>query len=824
MKILSEILSNYINIVSDTYTLMAGFVAIGIPLSLQIAGQASEKYDNATLTKHYSAGNFISPRIIITLSMLYIASSISLKLISNKNDVDSIAVSELLVVSSVILFILVMISSTIFYLNLYLGLLKTTAQQIPRLLKPRPRGLFKVIKCNCLKRSTKKGRMNTLPPRYTDNDYAIVSAGLEVLISKVKTNAWGESYKSIISTMHTNIIRAYFGRYGDNVLPPQLSDVDIRFLKLYWESLLIIIRHAGESGNAELSFKTQRYLFSILGNVIHHPQSSFIISNDSYNDHGKIYFSKDLYEMARWQFHYKYGISELFLNCEWLSGINSIFSHPDIRFSWHGSLSAFQCLNSIWELLAKDSPDKILSAYKNVTDNLPSFHGDDFWFYTYSPFYNPEHRWAQEFFRDFYNSQFTLSDGEMIDKKLNELINDEAIKKYGQPDVSIPLSADQYKEIIEKINFEELYKKAFLFDSEFYSLKILAMLCLFDRKKEIENCIKWRQPADAQAHYIGDGFFPENTETLIRYISNQYHRIRSHSWFHERHDLEVHVYRASLMLLHIFYERAPKTIEINEIMPSRSMFSNTEQARGIISGLKKQVDLIDFINGALKRKMKCSFMKILKEIDKEEENIIKNSIIDMVIADKYRHQLIYGWNATNFSILNLFSLMHSNKIQNLTKNLFSCALKKEYFLGDSTSLDDYLINCGKKTHMNFINVIYDYLIKSAITISSDEMENLDGMLMFAPTDRLQHNEFIYDNSNRIWCHRTFNNCWGIESYGENILVVDPKKVSISLSKNCVDKSPLFISYHETQTNKVTLDVDIYYDISIDNKACFLLNQ
>ncbi|MGE6118866.1 hypothetical protein ACLHZU_22685, partial [Aeromonas salmonicida] len=130
----------------------------------------------------------------------------------------------------------------------------------------------------------------------------------------------------------------------------------------------------------------------------------------------------------------------------------NIILKSDIRFGGDGSLSAFQCLNSIWELLVKDSPDKILSAYKNITEHLPSFHGDDFWYFTYSPFYNPEYHWARNFFRDFYNSKLTLSDGGNIDEKLSELVNGKAIIKYGQFGVSIPLSAEQYNDIIIIIN------------------------------------------------------------------------------------------------------------------------------------------------------------------------------------------------------------------------------------------------------------------------------------------------------------------------------------------------------------------------------------
>ncbi|MGI2897110.1 hypothetical protein, partial [Vibrio alginolyticus] len=68
-------------VVSDTYTLIAGFVAIGIPLALQFAGQASDRYDNALLAKRLTAGKVITPNTLIVLSVFYITSGILLKVL-----------------------------------------------------------------------------------------------------------------------------------------------------------------------------------------------------------------------------------------------------------------------------------------------------------------------------------------------------------------------------------------------------------------------------------------------------------------------------------------------------------------------------------------------------------------------------------------------------------------------------------------------------------------------------------------------------------------------------------------------------------------------
>ncbi|MFM1643666.1 hypothetical protein [Aeromonas salmonicida] len=817
MGMLSDILANYINIVSDTYTLMAGFVAIGIPLSLQFAGQASEKYDNATLIRYYSSSKYASPTIIMIISVLYILSSLLLKVISNNNDVGDIALCKYLAYISSFLFTLILILSAFFYHNLYRGVLKTTAQHIPLLLKiqEKPSIIKRVIPKNLIK---KKGLS-----RYNYKDYAIVSAGLEVLIAKVKTNAWGDSYKNIISTMHFDFIKMYFGRNKD--LPSKLSDVDIRFLKLYWESLLLIIKNTGESDNAELSFKTQRYLFSILGNIIHNPQYHSIVSESSYDSQEKIHLFKDVYEMARWQLHKKNEISNLFIECEWFYAISNIILKSDIRFGGDGSLSAFQCLNSIWELLVKDSPDKILSAYKNITEHLPSFHGDDFWYFTYSPFYNPEYHWARNFFRDFYNSKLTLSDGGNIDEKLSELVNGKAIIKYGQFGVSIPLSAEQYNDIIININFEDLYKKAFLYDAEFYSLKILAMLCLFNRNEEIEKCLNWRQPEDAQAHYLGNSFFPENTEQLINFISNQYHRICGDNWFYERHDLEIYVYRASLLLMKTYSGR-DSINDINEVLPSKHMFSDRNKAYRILLGMSKQIDTVDFFDINQKMAIKNKFDEILILIQHEHKNQLLTTPLNNKTIEKFKSDFIDGWRSLfekNSSILTLFSLKKTKTIQDIDVEVLRKTLKREALINDQVTIHGLNLY-GESAYKYFIVVIYRHLLHTARSIGNKKTADFSGMLLFAPKVFLESNGFSFSPSNKRWEHKVFEGCFGLTCDSDEVLVVDPKTIEINLSLNCVDKSPLFILFDDMNDEDITLKMNIYYSLIIKNNSeCYLLD-
>lgn len=482
-------------------------------------------------------------------------------------------------------------------------------------------------------------------------------------------------------------------------------------------------------------------------------------------------------------------------------------------------------MNSIWELLAKNSPDKILSAYKNITEHLPSFHGDDFWFLNYSPFYNPEYHWARNFFRDFYNSQFTLSDGGKIDKKLSELVNGKAITKYGQLGVSMPLSTEQHNEIIGNINFEDLYKKAFLFDAEFYSLKILAMLCLFDRKKEIEDCLNWRQPADAQAHYLGNSFFPENTKELITFISNQYHRICENNWFYERHDLETHIYRVSLFLMKAYSDRNSIS-DMDEVLPSKHMFSDRAQAYRILLGMSKQIDFVNFFDANQKADLKNKFNEMLSSIRREHKQQLLTTPLNKKTIEKFKADFTDGWCSLfekNSSIFSLFSLKKTKAIQEIDVEVLRATLKREALINDQVTIGGLNLY-GERAYKNFIGVIYRHLLHTALSIGNKKTTDFSGMLLFAPKVFLESNDFSFSLSNKRWEHKVFEGCFGLTCESDEVLVVDPKTIEINLSLNCVDKSPLFILFDDINDENVTLKMNIYYSLIINNNSeCYLLD-
>ena len=62
----------YSGLISDTYTLLAGFVAIGIPLAIQAIEKSVNKYDSTYLIKYMASWNGGSPKIFLYASLIYV--------------------------------------------------------------------------------------------------------------------------------------------------------------------------------------------------------------------------------------------------------------------------------------------------------------------------------------------------------------------------------------------------------------------------------------------------------------------------------------------------------------------------------------------------------------------------------------------------------------------------------------------------------------------------------------------------------------------------------------------------------------------------------
>lgn len=74
----------------DSFTILVGFVAIGIPLSLQVISRATEKYKSEHLINYLSSWKWITPKRIYWASIIYFILALFFKsLIPRNNEIFS---------------------------------------------------------------------------------------------------------------------------------------------------------------------------------------------------------------------------------------------------------------------------------------------------------------------------------------------------------------------------------------------------------------------------------------------------------------------------------------------------------------------------------------------------------------------------------------------------------------------------------------------------------------------------------------------------------------------------------------------------------------
>lgn len=72
--------------VTESFTVLVGFVAIGIPLSLQVISRATEKYKSDHLIKYLSSWKWVTPQRIYWASIIFIVFGLFFKSLLPTND------------------------------------------------------------------------------------------------------------------------------------------------------------------------------------------------------------------------------------------------------------------------------------------------------------------------------------------------------------------------------------------------------------------------------------------------------------------------------------------------------------------------------------------------------------------------------------------------------------------------------------------------------------------------------------------------------------------------------------------------------------------
>lgn len=799
------------NVISDTYTLIVGFVAIGIPLAIQIAGQATEKYDNSLLAERLTQGLFVNPVRLIIISVLYIGLSIYLKLTTDAQPSDiPLSDAKLLITFLLcILFFITLVSAGWFYIRLYYRSLTKTDRYCKKFLKlENPMLMSLLIRFNVRFKHKWLSKIiqNYEGRRLSKSDLISVNAGLEVLIEQLKNRSWESEFTEILFLFHKKIRSKYFGEYNKSVAP--LSKLDVKFIKLYWDALIRVVRISRNAEDVKLSHHSQRLLATVMSYIIYHPQYDLLVDDPYITiDKQKFNWATDLYEIARWQAHQPNKGIDLVIECEWFQEVFYITRDVDFKQSVKGIATASRLIIDILALICDEHPSKIIEIYRNISGNLYGEIHQNYYF-TYPD--DKTMSWILDFWEDFNKTEFSINNINTIEDMMLSLSDGRAYIKYGSYPTSQPLTEIEIKTARNAIKLDELHESIFLKFIKGIGWKFSAWLAFSKCWQELYDCLEWKQPKETIACHMGEAMLASSVSELLELMLRDYRSITSHLRFHERHEIGQYAFRAFLFQLCYFYERGNGI----GLLYTSGTIDNSKVQKEILEKLLDQEKQV--IGNVFSNKVVYSvgdeIRKSIVAIDLRAQNDEKNKPIAINKWLTLKNEIEFGWNE-GFKLSNILNVGYKKKI--LHKEL--CLLKKHKinrkYLVECTEKDRSGHHYGKCVANNIISQLYNRFIDIA-NIGSTEYIVIDNNLVFASESKLKELGFKGIGIN-IWEHSHCPTSIAFTATSEQVLIIDCNKVSLNLSLNSSSfdgKSPLFMHYNDTHEAEVEIFVGVYCEI------------
>lgn len=819
-----DIVSNFVSVVSDTFTLIVGFVAIGIPLSIQIASGITEKYDSSLLAERLTKGSFVQPTSIIVASIIYIFLSIYLKAtVKDGTSHLSQELETILVSILIIIFFWTVTAATWFYLRLYRRTLVTTEIYIRDFLMLNDslfvRAIIKLVVLSKLESYFTKLKITNDGNYFyfstiSSTKLGYVSAGLEVLIEQLKNKSWESNFVEILFSFHKRIVKTYF----DAQIPQaRLSEIDVKFIKLYWDALVRITRVSREAEDAKLSFHSQRLLAQMISHIVHHPQYNTLVAESySLTSDNRINWSSDLYEIARWQGLQSGKGIDLVLECEWFHDVFGIFNHVNIRGELNGVLTATRTVVDIFNIVAQDHPYKILTVYKNISENLNGhLHSDHI-------FYQPmdkRKRWMFDFWRDFNNTEYTIDKLSDFEDKIRSLSNGRAYLKYGEFPVSTPLNDEDIGLALTAIESESLYDDIFLRYMKRIGWEMAAWFAFYQRWQELYDCLEWKQPRESSACYLGESLFASSTTELLDLIFRDFDYIEDHHRFHDRYDISAFVFRAVLYQLCYFSERGSGV----GLLYNYGTYVDGVKQKSILLNLIAQRDNIKFVgfDEELLTSVIDNINSSIKGIDERVLRDILGKPIELGNWVILKDSLVKGWHE-NSELLGILNVRYVTEILNNDACVLMHSVERKY-LFDSYGHQDYFKHWGRCSVNNLFKQLYNRIYDVAKTGSLADIV-IDCVVVFSTKNTLENLGFKVAERH-IWTHEKCSKSFGYIAESESTLVIDNKNVVINLSLNPLwseFNSPVFSYFIDNNQAQVELKAEVFYEIVLKNDSGVLV--
>ena len=505
---LIQFASEFHSLIAHTYTIIAGFVAIGIPLSIQFSAQYSDKHDNALLSTRLTRGKYVNPKSILCLSFLYMALSLYyLTFSSSEYSFLSLSATHLdiLKLCLPIIFAALIFCTFYFYWRLFKKITVKSSLQIQSYLQMDVKQNSKTKLFKKLFKSPFKYlnqyfpwaakyfnalQSKILTKKREPVDIDRINAGLELLIYNIEKRSWSFEFEATLFQFDSSIHSRYFDSNFEQ--KHKLSQTDLIIIKSYWNTLLRLVKHARKNEDISMSFQTQRLIASLISKIIYHPMRASIIAKSfSELSDSKINLVQDVYELARWQEYQPNKGIDLILECEWF---DSVFNAPhnidlkNTKNSVEGLIYPYKLAVDIFDLIVKYQPNTAIKFVKNISQAATFGQEQQFIFY-YSETRGTE--WLADYWRDFNKITFCVEDIDKLVEKVESLKNGKAFEQYRNSASSKPLSKQELDCALSKIKLDEIFECIHLKLVKRMGWNISASLAYYERWNEFYECLYW---------------------------------------------------------------------------------------------------------------------------------------------------------------------------------------------------------------------------------------------------------------------------------------------------------------------------------------------
>lgn len=833
----------------ETYTIIVGFVVIGIPLALQNVKNDADNYNSKILVNRFTNGTIISPFTLVILSVSYIILSFSAKGFPKEN-IYFPYVNLILFC----LFFLTTVFSGYFYIRFYLRVTTSSEKYVSSLLNIAPLksvsktpklpsiefdSIYKKLEnkleqttsssfakklyvsflnqiLSRLKTTIERKEKNTIqqqkkPRTYKKTQIAKYSAGFEFLLNKFKNKNYSEQFLKLYFECFRNLERSTFGVYNNK--KKVFSDSEIILISIQWSSLIQVIKASRTNQDSILSFQSQRALSELISELVNHPQANMIVTETNYIDQNiQVNLSRDIYEIARWQSQQTTDGIDLILDCEWMGGVCSLLTDCSFDNDNNYVLSCFKTYESIFELNCSKHPEKIISAYKNLAENIP-FVEQVFEYQFNLP---QETRWLFDYWHDFQGRKFYLRDTQKIKEHLETLTNGKAYIKHGKYGVSRPLSQEEFNQTMAHLKRDALYKQAYVYQCEYTVLVMVGYIAFYKRWDELKECLYWRQPLGTNINYVGEAILPESGIALENLISDYFGKISNLMFFVDRHAAINYIFKGLCAILVFFNERKEPVVLFSD-----SKETNIKVNIDILGRLKQQITNINnenyFDEGSVNTVQK-GIDDSLIALQKRSLDFQKNRKINSDEKSKFNDQLFSGFeNKENpYKLNNLFKVSFTKNILPNQAKLIKGDTPKDHIT--------YSEHIGAEAHTRLFNHVYQFLTKSATKTVFNKLNSEDNVIIFANNETLTSYGFIKKRNDIIRKHMQNINWKGVVIKNDKSLCIKTKDITISLTKNVTFSAdcPLFAVINDNENSlEVEMYVDAYFDVEILNDLSVL---